>query len=58
MTIAIGSILWTKLGLFTWLIAVLVYLTGLGIGWISSHQWQFQAKFEQIGQQIAIGTID
>jgi hypothetical protein len=58
MTIAIGSILWTKLGLFTWLIAVLVYLTGLGIGWLSSHQGQSQAKFEQLGQQIAIATID
>jgi hypothetical protein len=58
MTIAIGSILWAKLGLFTWLIAVLVYLTGLGIGWMSSHQWQFQTKVEQIGQQIAIATID
>ena len=58
MTIAIGSILWTKLGLFTWLIAVLVYLTGLGIGWLASHQWQYQAKFEQIGQQLAIATID
>ncbi|MCY7369133.1 MAG: hypothetical protein LH474_13390 [Chamaesiphon sp.] len=58
MTISIGSILWAKLGLFTWLIAVLVYLTGLGIGWMSSHQWQSQAKFEQIGQQIAIATID
>ena len=58
MTITIGSILWTKLGLFTWLIAVLVYMTGLGIGWMSSHQWQFQVKFEQIGQQIAIATIN
>ena len=25
---------------------------------MSSHQWQFQAKFEQMGQQIAIATID
>jgi hypothetical protein len=58
MTIAIGSILWAKLGLFTWLIAVLVYLTGLSIGWMSSYQWQFQAKIEQLGQQIAIATID
>lgn len=58
MTIAIASTLWTKLGLFTWPIAVLVYLTGLGIGWLSSHKWQYQAKFEQIGQQIAISTID
>ncbi len=58
MTISIGSMLWTKLGLFTWLIAVLVYFTGLGIGWLSSHKWQYQVKFEQIGQRIAIGTID
>lgn len=58
MTIAIGSIIWTKLGLFTWLIAVLIYLTGLGIGWLSSHKWQYRVKFEQIGQQIAIATID
>ena len=58
MTISIGSILWTKLGLFTWLIAVLVYLAGLSIGWLSSHKWQYQVKFEQIGQQIAIATID
>jgi hypothetical protein len=58
MIIAIGSIVWTKLGLFTWLIAVLVYLTGLGIGWMSSHQWQQQAKFQQFGQRIAIATVD
>jgi hypothetical protein len=58
MTLSIGSMLWTKLGLFTWIAAVLVYLTGLGIGWISSHQWQFQPKFEQLGQKMAIATID
>jgi hypothetical protein len=57
-TIAIGSILWTKLGLFTWLTAVLVYLTGLGIGWMASHQWQQKAKFQQLGQEIAIATVD
>jgi hypothetical protein len=57
-TIAIGSILWTKLGLFTWLTAVLVYLTGLGIGWMAGHQWQYQARVEQLGQQIAIATVD
>jgi hypothetical protein len=57
-TIAIGSIIWIKLGLFTWLTAVLVYSTGLGLGWISSHQWQSRPKFAQIGQQIAIATID
>jgi hypothetical protein len=58
LTIAVGSILWTKLGLFTWLTAVLVYLTGLGIGWMSTHQWRFQGKFQQLGQQIAIATVD
>ena len=58
LTIAIGSVLWTKLGLFTWLIAVLVYLSGLALGWLDSHQWQSQAKFRQLGQQIAIATID
>jgi hypothetical protein len=58
MTISIGSILWTKLGLFTWLIAVFVYLTGLGIGWMASYQWQVRVKFQQLGQQIAISTID
>lgn len=58
LTIAIGGILWTKLGLFTWIVAVLVYLTGLTIGWISSHQWQSQSTFQQLGQQIAIATID
>jgi hypothetical protein len=58
MTIAIGSIIWIKLGLFTWLIAVFVYLTGLGIGWIGSNGWQFQAKLRQVGQQIAIATVD
>ncbi len=57
-TLAIGSILWAKLGLFTWLTAVLVYLTGLGIGWMSSHQWQSQVKFQQLGDRIAIATID
>jgi hypothetical protein len=57
-TIAIGSILWAKLGLFTWLTAVLVYLAGLGIGWMASHQWQSQIEFRQLGQKIAIGTID
>lgn len=57
-TIAIGSILWTKLGLFTWLTAVIVYLTGLIIGWMASYQWQFKAKFEQVIQQISIATID
>jgi hypothetical protein len=57
-TIAIGSILWAKLGLFTWLTAVLVYLAGLSIGWMASHQWQQQAKFQQLGQQIAIATVD
>jgi hypothetical protein len=58
LTIAVGSILWAKLGLFTWLTAVLVYLTGLGIGWMSTHQWRFQGKFQQLGQQIAIATVD
>ncbi len=57
-TIAIGSILWTKLGLFTWLTAVFVYVTGLGLGWMASHQWQFRAKFQQLGQQLAIATVD
>jgi hypothetical protein len=57
-TIAIGSIFWTKLGIFTWLNAVLVYVTGLSIGWMASHQWQQQAKFQQLSQQIAIATVD
>jgi hypothetical protein len=57
-TIAIGSILWAKLGLFTWLTAVLVYLGGLSIGWLASHQWKSQLKFKQLGQNIAIATID
>ncbi len=57
-TIAIGSILWAKLGLFTWLTAVLVYLTGLGIGWLGSHQWRSGATLQQLGQQIAIATVD
>jgi hypothetical protein len=58
IAIACGSILWAKLGLFTWLTAVLVYLAGLGIGWFGSHQWQLQATFQQLGQQIAIATVD
>ena len=57
-TIAIGSILWAKLGLFTWLTAVLVYAAGLGIGWLSSHQWQFQGKLQELGERIALSTID
>jgi hypothetical protein len=57
-TIAIGSILWAKLGLFTWLTAVLIYLGGLSIGWLASHQWKSQLKFQQLGQNIAIATID
>jgi hypothetical protein len=57
-TIAIGSIFWTKLGLFTWLTAVLVYVSGLSIGWIASHQWQAGYKFQQLCQQMAIATID
>jgi hypothetical protein len=57
-TIAIGSLLWTKLGLFTWLTALLVYLTGLAIGWLASHQWQSERTLQQIGQQIAISTVD
>jgi hypothetical protein len=57
-TIAIGSILWVKLGLFTWITAVLVYAIGLGVGWMASHQWQSRPKFEQIGHQIAIATVD
>jgi hypothetical protein len=57
-TIAIGSILWAKLGLFTWLTAVLIYLCGLSIGWLASHQWKSQLKFQQLGQNIAIATID
>ncbi len=57
-TIAIGSILWAKLGLFTWLTAVLFYLAGLGLGWWGSHQWQFKTTFQQLGQQIAIATVD
>ena len=58
ITLAIGSILWAKLGLFTWLTAVLVYLTGLGIGWMSSHHWQLQVKFQELGERIALSTID
>lgn len=57
-TIAIGSIFWTKLGIFTWLTAVLVYVAGLSIGWIASHQWQAHSKLRQLGQQMAIATID
>jgi hypothetical protein len=57
-TIAIGSVLWAKLGLFTWLTAVLVYLGGLSIGWLASHQWKSQLKFQRLGQNIAIATID
>jgi hypothetical protein len=57
-TIAIGSIFWTKLGLFTWVTAVLVYATGLGIGWIGSNQWQARSKFQQLGRKIAIATVD
>jgi hypothetical protein len=58
VTITIGGIIWTKLGLFTWLVAVLVYLTGLGIGWMASHQWQFRASIQQIGERIALATVD
>ncbi|PSB58244.1 hypothetical protein [Chamaesiphon polymorphus] len=57
-TIGIGGILWTKLGLFTWITAVLCYLTGLGIGWIASDRWQYRGKFQQLSQQIALSTID
>jgi hypothetical protein len=57
-TIAIGSILWAKLGLFTWLTAVLVYTAGLGIGWLSGHQWQLRGKFQELGERIALSTID
>ncbi len=58
MAITIGSIVWTKLGLFTWLIAIFVYLTGLGVGWMAGHKWQFRAEFQQLGQKIAIATVD
>jgi hypothetical protein len=58
ITIAIGGIIWTKLGLFTWLVAVLVYLTGLGIGWMASHQWQFRASIYQVGEKISLATVD
>ncbi len=57
-TIAIGSMLWTKLGLFTWIAAVLFYSTGLSIGWIASHQWQYRQPVKQIAQQLAISTVD
>jgi hypothetical protein len=57
-TISIGSILWVKLGIFTWMTAVLTYGTGLTIGWMASHQWQSRSKFEQLGHQIAIATVD
>jgi hypothetical protein len=57
-TIAIAGILWTKLGLFTWITAVLCYLTGLGIGWLAGDRWQYRGKFQQLGHQIAIATID
>jgi hypothetical protein len=57
-TIAIGSMLWTKLGLFTWIAAILVYSTGLSIGWIASHQWQYRMPLRQLAQQLAIATVD
>jgi hypothetical protein len=57
-TLSIGSILWVKLGVFTWMTAVLTYGTGLGIGWMASHQWRSRPQFEQIGHQIAIATVD
>jgi hypothetical protein len=57
-TIAIGSMLWTKLGLFTWLVAVLVYLSGLSLGWIASHQWQYRLPLRQLAQQLALATVD
>ena len=50
--------LWTKLGLFTWVAAVLVYLSGLGLGWIASHQWQYRTPVRQLVQQLAISTVD
>jgi hypothetical protein len=56
--VAIGSMLWTKLGLFTWIVAVLVYGTGLSIGWIASHQWQYRQPVRQLAQQLAISTVD
>jgi hypothetical protein len=57
-TIAIGGIIWTKLGLFTWLVAVFVYISGLGLGWVASHQWQFRASIQQIGERVALATVD
>jgi hypothetical protein len=57
-TIAIGSMLWTKLGLFTWIAAVLVYATGLSIGWIASNQWQYRTPVRQLAQRLAIATVD
>jgi hypothetical protein len=56
--VAIGSMLWTKLGLFTWIAAILVYGTGLSIGWIASHQWQYRQPVRQLAQQLAISTVD
>lgn len=57
-TLAIGSVLWTKLGLFTWLTAVLVYVAGLGIGWSAKARWQSRLKFKRLRQRIALSTID
>jgi hypothetical protein len=56
--VAIGSMLWTQLGLFTWIAAVLFYSTGLSIGWVASHQWQYRQPVRQLAQQLAISTID
>ncbi len=56
--VAIGSMLWTKLGLFTWIAAVLGYSAGLSIGWIASHQWQYRQPVRQLAQQLAISTVD
>jgi hypothetical protein len=59
MTIVlIASILWVKLGLFTWFTAVLSYTLGLMWGWLYSHQWQFRTEVKRIGDKIAIATVD
>jgi hypothetical protein len=56
--VTIGTSIWAKLGLFTWITAMMVYIVGMGIGWLHANQWQFTRAWQELKQKIALATVD
>jgi phage-related protein len=58
LIMTIGGLVWIKLGLYTWVTAMMLYASGLAIGWLESKNWKFGQNWRELGQKIAIATVD